>query len=52
MSTQLAKMVVVSSVRLQIQGVGVIFAFASLLPVSFTNKQPQKKIWLKNRGSQ
>ena len=56
MITQLAKMVVVSSVRLQIRGAGVVFAFASSLRVSFTNKalkpnkQPQKKIWSENRA--
>ena len=56
MITQLAKMVVVSSVRLQIRGAGVAFAFASSLRVSFTNKalklnkQPQKKIWSENRA--
>ena len=56
MITQLAKMVVVSSVRLQIRGAGVVFAFASSLRVSFTNKalkpnkQPQKKIWSENQA--
>ena len=56
MITQLVKVVVVSIVRLQIRGAGVVFAFASSLRVSFTNKalkpnkQPQKKIWLEKSG--
>jgi hypothetical protein len=58
MITQLAKMVVVSRIRLQIQGAEIFFAFVSSRRVSFTNKalkpnkQPQKQIWSENRGSQ